>query len=203
MNDSNVVQYNIMKKFLLGAGGNFILKGGTALMMCYGLTRFSEDIDLDALGSKVNLESYVNSFCVSNDFTYSVVKNTDTVKRYKIHYGASKPLKVEISYRRKKIESYEYCIINGILVYNIAVMFNMKLQAYSSRDKIRDLYDIVFICKNYWGSLNEIQHSALRTALSFKGLGHFDYLIATQDDGLIDKIELGNAFLDLYMSLEI
>ena len=25
----------------------FILKGGTALMLCYGLNRFSEDIDLD------------------------------------------------------------------------------------------------------------------------------------------------------------
>ena len=26
---------------------SYILKGGTALMLCYGLTRFSEDIDLD------------------------------------------------------------------------------------------------------------------------------------------------------------
>lgn len=30
-------------------GNPFVLKGGTALMECYGLDRFSEDIDLDSL----------------------------------------------------------------------------------------------------------------------------------------------------------
>jgi predicted nucleotidyltransferase component of viral defense system len=30
------------------ASSDFIPKGGTALLACYGLDRFSEDIDLDA-----------------------------------------------------------------------------------------------------------------------------------------------------------
>ena len=30
------------------AKDNFTLKGGTALLMCYGLDRFSTDIDLDS-----------------------------------------------------------------------------------------------------------------------------------------------------------
>ena len=42
---------HVIKTFLteLNSCGNdrFILKGGTALMLCYGLDRFSEDIDLD------------------------------------------------------------------------------------------------------------------------------------------------------------
>ena len=34
--------------FLNKSSDQFVLKGGTSLMMCYGLNRFSEDIDLDA-----------------------------------------------------------------------------------------------------------------------------------------------------------
>lgn len=33
-----------------------VLKGGTALLLCYGLDRFSEDLDFDA-PKKLNLES--------------------------------------------------------------------------------------------------------------------------------------------------
>ncbi|WP_350354084.1 nucleotidyl transferase AbiEii/AbiGii toxin family protein [Thermoanaerobacterium sp. RBIITD] len=40
---------------------DFILKGGTALLTCYGLDRFLEDIDLD--GKNKSIEKFVANFC--------------------------------------------------------------------------------------------------------------------------------------------
>lgn len=179
----------------------FILKGGTSLMLCYNLNRFSEDIDLDALNTKTGLINIVENFCLENNFTYRVAKDTDTVKRYMIHYGGMKPLKIEISYRRNNIQEYEYTYINGILVYTILNMLVFKLNAYNGRDKIRDLFDVTFICKNYWDIIPDTLKVQVADALSFKGLEHFDYMINTQTDELIDNNQLASDFLELYYSL--
>lgn len=55
MCDWRIMHGNIIKSFILflnSMSNQYILKGGTSLMLCYGLTRFSEDIDLDALCTK-------------------------------------------------------------------------------------------------------------------------------------------------------
>lgn len=187
--------------FLNSRSKSFILKGGTSLMLCYGLTRFSEDIDLDALNTSRGLVSEVDTFCKLNNFSYRTVKDTKTVKRYMIHYGGIKPLKVEISYRRRSIAVSEYTVINGILVYTIPSILVLKLNAYNGRDKLRDLYDVVFICKNYWGMLPQTLKLQVADALSYKGLEHFDYITKTQSDDLIDKSVLANEFLELYNAL--
>ena len=88
---------------------DFILKGGTALLTCYKLDRFSEDIDLD--GKNKGIEEIVKGFCDMYGFAYRIAKDTDTVKRYMVNYGnTGKPLKVEVSFRRKEIgtDGYEY-----------------------------------------------------------------------------------------------
>ena len=92
---------------------DFILKGGTALLTCYKLDRFSEDIDLD--GKNKGIEEIVKGFCDMSGFAYRIAKDTDTVKRYMVNYGnAGKPLKVEVSFRRKEIGTDETTRINGI-----------------------------------------------------------------------------------------
>ena len=140
-------------KYLNEASEAFVLKGGTALLTCYGLDRLSEDIYLD--GKDTGIESIVSSFCEDNGFTYRKDKETITVKRYFLNYGNDRnPLKIEVSFRKKQINNDETRKINGILVYDIDSLCRMKTNAYSSRDKIRDLYDITFICNNYYDSLS-------------------------------------------------
>ena len=51
-------------KYLNEASEAFVLKGGTALLICYGLDRLSEDIYLD--GKDTGIESIVSSFCEDN-----------------------------------------------------------------------------------------------------------------------------------------
>lgn len=183
----------------------FVLKDSTALMFCYGLTRFSEDIDLDVTNKKDDITIYINNFCKAYNYKYRTAKDTDTVKRFFIHYENNadkddKPLKIEVSYR-KLVAQNEYKLVNGILVYSIENLCAQKLSAYYSRDRLRDLYDVVFIFKNYISVLPEGFTLMFKSALAFKGLGYFDYIIKTQHDDLVDNNELANNFLDVYYYL--
>ena len=46
---------DIIKKILPKLGENYVLKGGTALLLYYGLDRFSEDVDLDSISGNMNI----------------------------------------------------------------------------------------------------------------------------------------------------
>lgn len=192
--------------YLNSGTDKFLLKGGTSLMLCYGLTRFSEDIDLD--GFDTRFFRIVDSFiaCARNKYpgiTYRKAKDTDTVKRAFIHYGGAKPLKVEVSYRvsSSSIAQNDYTKINGIMVYTITNIFLMKLNAFNQRDKLRDMYDVLFIYIHYKGYLNSFLLFGLRDAFQIKGVEYFDYIIRTQSDELIDNNELAESFMTVYYDL--
>lgn len=182
----------------------YILKGGTSLMACYGLDRFSEDIGLDcpARSRRGGFAPDASMFCDEHGYEFGVGKDTPTVSRVFIDYGdSSKPLKVEVSYRRKEIPAGECVRIGGIKVYTISAIAFQKASAYQSRDKIRDLYDVTFIVSRYLDALDEGARSALRAALEYKDIEQFDYVVRTQPDPLIDTDKLAEAFLDAFDKL--
>ena len=190
-------------KYLNDKTDEFILKGGTSLLACYNLDRFSEDIDLDARSNK-NIKKIIDDFCKQYKYTYRIAKDTDTVKRFMINYeNLEKPLKIEISYRRKDIKDEEITKINGIVVYKINEICLMKASAYSGRDKIRDLYDVCFICNNYWDELSDDVKSFIRIAVEYKGIEQFEFIIKDQKDELIDNTKLEEDFLKMYDKLGI
>lgn len=179
---------------------NYVLKGGTALYLCYNLDRFSEDIDLD--GRSKGFTEWVEKFCGKNGYSFRIAKNTDTVERCMLNYGnAEKPLKIETSHRRKEIGSDEIKKINGILVYEIESLCIMKINAYTNRDKIRDLYDLTFIYSHYCDRLSPQTMALLRSAVEYKGIEQFDYVIRNQQDELIDSNRLSEDFLNMYNGL--
>ena len=195
---------SVIKDFLSflnrNGGGMFVLKGGTALMLCYGLTRFSEDVDLDGV-TGYDIFSIVDSFSQLKGYSYRKAKDTQTVKRAMIHYGGYKPLKVEVSYRKSVISSGSYSVVNGILVYNILSMLDEKLRAYLGRTALRDLYDIVFISLKYWCMLSDREKDAIRNSFYQKDLSYIDYLLKTQEDVLINKSDLEFSVLRLFSLL--
>lgn len=203
-NDWRDKHYKIIADFLFYLNqktDDFILKGGTSLLTCYHLDRFSEDIDLDA-NSKRSIQKIVEDFCEEYNYTYRVPKDTNTTKRFLIDYdNVGKTLKVEVSYRRNHIDENEIVDINGIKVYNINQICLMKANAYSGRDKIRDLYDICFICNNYWDDLSDDVKNFIRVAVEYKGLEQFEYIIKDQKDELIDNDKLVTDFLKMYEKL--
>jgi predicted nucleotidyltransferase component of viral defense system len=89
-------------------------------------------------------------------------------------------------------------VINDILVYSLETLCVLKAYAYSNRDKIRDLYDLAFICNNHFDRLSRQTVALLRTTLDYKGLEHFDYIVKNQPDELIDADKLAEDFLKMY-----
>ncbi len=188
--------------FINSNSENYILKGGTALMTCYDLDRFSEDIDFDSL-DKQSIKELIDKFVKKNNYTYRVAKDTDLVKRFMINYGNNKPLKVEISYRKKIIDKSRYTTINNLKVYKIDELAAMKSAAYIGRDRIRDLYDMAFICNNYWEDISDGVKTAIRNNIEYKGIEQFDYIVNTQKDELIDNDKLAQDFLEMYDKLDL
>ena len=191
--------------YLNSITNTFVIKGGTQLMLCYNLTRFQEDIDLDSKDK--NFFKYVEKFIDVYKGNYSELwyrkqKDTDTVKRAYIHYGGSKPLKIEVQYR-DYINPHNVVTVNNILVYSINTLAIKKANAFQHRDKVRDLYDIVFIYKYYRNQLTDNTLDQIRDVLAFKGLEQFDYLMHDKAnlDPLIDYNELLNDFIIMYQSL--
>ena len=184
----------------------YTLKGGTSLMLCYNLDRFSEDIDLDSVNPH-KIKDFVKDFCEKNEFSYRVAKDTETVQRYMISYQKDssflKPLKVEISFRKDKFPlSNERTKINGIAVYSVDAICKLKAEAYKNRDKIRDLYDLSFICKNYWDTLSEKTKEAVVQSVQTKGIEQFDYITKTQNDELIEYDKMLTNFLDMFHKID-
>lgn len=206
MRDWRILHKQIMVDFIAylnSVSDKFVLKGGTSLMFCYGLTRFSEDIDLDGMDKK--FFSYVDQFIIRyrpkyGELTYRKAKDTDTCKRVFIHFGQEKPLKVEVSYR-DRVDICFCTYVNGILVYDIESLMIKKINAFSHRDKIRDLYDVTFIYWHYKNQLGIRTIQSLRDVVAFKGLEQFDFLIKDQRDPLINNNELAEAFLSMYFDL--
>jgi len=64
-------------------------------------------------------------------------------------------LKIEISFRKKKINIKDINKIENLNVYTIDAIFNQKLEAMKYRTVARDLYDIAFILDNYFSKLTE------------------------------------------------
>src|SRR3990167_1204869 len=59
LNPKDEAHERLMRSILKGIGDTpLVLKGGTALLLAYGLSRFSEDLDFDA-PHKLNLESRI------------------------------------------------------------------------------------------------------------------------------------------------
>lgn len=180
----------------------FILKGGTALMTCYKLDRFSEDIDLDSTHKR--MKEFIRRYSVQRKYDFRIAKDTPSVQRFFVNYGnVEKPLKIETSFRNHQIPEEFVTNVNGIEVYTIDRLAQLKASAYQNRDKIRDLYDLCFICNKHFDDLTPRTVVQIQDALAFKGLDYFDYVVNTQKDPLINPDKLVDSFLKMYDKLDL
>ncbi len=152
-----VLHKKLMYAVLKGiADTPLVLKGGTALMIAYGLDRFSEDLDFDA-PHKLNLESRIrrNMPYGVGMIGFDLVKDTESVTRYRARYQSEdslRALKVEISYRTPALES-DVLTVAGVRVYSLMRIIDQKLNTvhdgHKPRTAIRDLYDLDFISRKF------------------------------------------------------
>lgn len=142
------------------------LKGGTSLLLAYGLDRFSEDLDFDITK---NIESFLNieGICkkaVANLnrkgmgvqlLSFSTPKKTDTTHKCKpiflLNDGVTQ-IKIKIEVSRRNLPVKEKIIrLKNTKTYSPNDLAKMKLFAANQQDNphprfaARDLHDIIFL----------------------------------------------------------
>lgn len=185
-----------------------VLKGGTALLLCYGLDRFSEDLDFDA-PKRFNVAARVERLMprVAMQHDIRVVKDTETVQRLKIHYEARQPpgvqrlLKIETSFRQTPA-SEDVRLHDGIRVYVLPRLVEQKLHAFAQRTTARDLYDVAFLTRVHATAFSPAAWQTLHEAASDLDALEERFLPAFEDDAILNPDQLPDLLLQLQEALE-
>lgn len=175
----------MMQEFLSMCGKDFVLKGGTALMLCHGLDRFSEDLDFD---SKIVIRPLMEKW----GKPFFVKKHTTNAERYTVHYTEGSYLKIDCSHRG--VLGNPICV-HGIWTYSLDDLASQKIQAYLGRDTVRDAWDTAFLVNTCWDNLADHVQKNIKNALHYKGLDHLIALTSENTDPLLDNDQLIDNFL--------
>lgn len=170
-----------------------VLKGGTALLLCYGLDRFSEDLDFDA-PKKFNIAGRVEKILSQKTKSHSIrtVKDTETVQRLKAHYTgltSDRLLKIETSFRTPPTEA-QTTVIDGIRTYSVGTLIGQKINALEHRTAARDLYDIAFLTRQYTEQFSGESISKLATLMADVDAVEQRFQEAFEEDEILDASRL-------------
>lgn len=179
----------IIQEILPLLGDNFILKGGTALKLFYGLDRYSEDIDLDCKSSNMD---FLNKLKKHKDFKKWIInikKSTEMVFRVMIDYGSQSPegaypLKIEVSNRNKEAlrnNILKTKKVGDVNVYDVDELIKMKISAFNGRDKIRDFYDLGFLIQNYPENFTQERLFHIKERIFYLGKEELDQLLEIEN----------------------
>lgn len=169
-----------------------VLKGGTALLLCYGLNRFSEDLDFDS-PRKFNIAGRIDRILSQKSSAHElkVVKDTETVQRIKSHYcgvAGDRLLKIETSFRSPPDES-RVTVIDGIRTYKIGALIEQKIEALIQRTAARDLFDVAFLARVHLPEFSQEARARLAGVMQdidalekrFEDAFEEDEILATED----------------------
>ena len=177
-----------------------VLKGGTALLLCYGLDRFSEDLDFDApkkFSVTSRIERVLSRF--TRDFDIKVVKDTETVQRLKVHYRketVDRLLKIETSFRQNP-QPETVVVQNGIQTYRVSSLIDQKMAALVGRTKARDLYDVAYLARTYWAEFSPQAKQTLQSLLMDADALESRFRLAFEDDTILRVDQLDGLVLQL------
>ncbi len=186
--DAQQTHVAMMRAVLAGiADTPLVLKGGTALLLCHGLDRFSEDLDFDA-PKKLNLESRIEGSLRTQcqGLRITRTKDTDTVQRYRIEYaagGIQGRLKVEVSCR-DQIAADDVILRDGIRTYAVSRLIEQKLNALEGRTAARDLYDLSYLARSFRNDFSPAAEQRLRDSLADLNTLESRFRPAFEDDDL-------------------
>lgn len=135
---------------------DLVFGGGTMLRLCFGLQRFSVDLDfwiiknIDEKKLFNNLKDYLTKFYVLKDYANKFYTLLFEIKSK--DYPRS--LKIEIRKEVKKIKTetaIAYSSYSNIQVFlrvvSLQEMMNSKIRAFLDRKEIRDVFDLEFLLK--------------------------------------------------------
>ena len=163
--EKDYLQHIVLSRIYANIGNELVFKGETSLQKCYGLNRFSEDLDFTASGAfrgeKIERAlSEVNRFYPSSYSKLSGNLSINYVIKIRgplFHTPLSlQTIRIDVSLREKVIlPPLNYNIMPiyrdlGPYMVNemdLKEIFSEKIRALMTRKQVRDLYDIYFLIK--------------------------------------------------------
>jgi predicted nucleotidyltransferase component of viral defense system len=164
---------------------NLIFGGGTMLRLCFGLNRFSVDLDF-YFAKTVNTHKF---FVILKDYLSEFYKIKDSANKFNTLLFEIKSedyprsLKIEIRKEPKKFKTetaIAYSRYSNIQVFtkivSLSSMVKAKIDAFLDRREIRDVFDLEFLLKK--GVVFEAPPAALKKVLiGINSLSKRDYTI--------------------------
>ncbi len=181
-----------------------VLKGGTALLLAYGLDRHSTDLDFDSVKA-IRLEHRLTQVPLPANVQIlgvDCLKDTQTTLRYRLNYQTEygiERLKIETSLRTHPDECE---MINGIRVYGVPTLLEQKLSAIEHRTTARDLYDINFLVHKYPEAITDLSEKKLQSM--FYNMDDLEkrFAPAFREDTILAQTDLSTLLLQLNETLE-
>jgi predicted nucleotidyltransferase component of viral defense system len=185
-----------------------VLKGGTALKLCYGLDCFSEDLGFDST-KPLNLEHSIEEIFAHlgkshSNFrnpTISLTKKTDTVRRYRVVYGDHINLKIETSLRGTP-DNKDITERNGILTYKVSVLIKQKIGALLGRTTARDFHDIAFLYANFCDDFGDEQKAVIADLYNNQDSVLSRFNAAYSEDSFLSTTDLLTDLMNLIEAFE-
>jgi predicted nucleotidyltransferase component of viral defense system len=202
-----ILMSNIAEEISSDEKSALILKGGTALLLCYNLPRFSTDLDYDGVSYDVDIVKNIENGVKKSGLTISDVitkKNTDTVKRFMLHCEETPfdPLKIEISLRNKDVilnDKNCFTKLNDIIVYKISHLAAFKVNAFLNRTTARDVFDLAFLIDKYPDAISDMHIKSSCEKFKSVGMGYYENLM--KSDEIIKNIDYETILLKLHENL--
>lgn len=140
---------------------NIFFKGGTAIRLVLGGTRFSEDLDFTVAGEESDFNQFILPFFTKLEKQYGFafkIRKSVTGQKYLLT-DSSSPIKggvfisLDFSFREevlrqsKSVVTTIYPVIFSSFVYHLAAeeILAEKIRAILTRQKGRDIYDLWFL----------------------------------------------------------
>jgi len=151
---------------------------------------------------EIDLKKNIENVFKKNNLNISeinVKKDTNTVKRYMIHYNEAKgdPIKIEISFRNMDYyENKNYNVIkNDIITYPIIHLSRMKIDAFLKRDVARDIFDIGYLLNKYPKTFDNERIIKCYNKINRAGLDFFEKIM--KEDNIIMKHDIEKIIINL------
>lgn len=161
--EKDYLQHIVLSRIFSRTGPELTFKGGTALQKCFGLNRFSEDLDFTASEnlSREKLERSLEE--VGRFYTSSVSKSENNISiSYKLKIGGPlfhgpisiQTIRIDISLRegillapinRMVIPLYSDLQPYLVIFMDPREILSEKIRALMTRTKARDLYDVYYM----------------------------------------------------------
>ena len=178
---------NDLALFMNRDSSAFVLKGESALALCYNLDRPTEGLEFECRPAyQTTFVRTLAEYRETHEMEVIEVEVGTSSYKVAIDLGGYEMLHVSCKYNPSHTFGKGYPVMNRIKVYPIENLLGDVLYKFSCDNRLCELSDIIFIMLNYWDSLSK----EIKTRVKGMPFTKFNFRLN----------DLGNSLVDSYLN---